>query len=126
MFILEELFCPIDDFCMSFEPSWRKQLIQSGISHRLRNRQLSLSETMTILVSFHISNCRNFKAFYLDVVSNYWQEAFPNLVSYSRFIEWIPSTIVPLMIYLRSRLGTATGIGFIDSTSLQNLRFSPP
>ena len=89
MFILEELFCPIDDFCLLFEPSWRKQLIQSGMSHRLRNRQLSLSETMTILVSFHISNCRNFKAFYLSIVKHYWRNYFPNLVSYQRFIEKI-------------------------------------
>jgi hypothetical protein len=29
MFSLEELFCPIDDFCLSFEPNWKKQLIQS-------------------------------------------------------------------------------------------------
>ena len=74
---------------------------------------------MTILISFHTSNCRNFKAFYLGIVSNYWREAFPKLVSYSRFVEWIPSTIVPLTIYLRSRLSAATGVGFIDSTSLK-------
>lgn len=119
MFILEELFCPIDDFCLNFEPAWRKQLIQNGLSHRQRDRQLSLSEIMTILISFQTSNCRNFKAFYLGIVSQYWQNAFPNLVSYSRFIEWIPSTLVPLMTYLRSRLGTSTGIGFVDSTSLK-------
>lgn len=135
MFILEELFCPIDDFCLNFEPMlvehptikdcgtnrvrWRKQLIQNGLSHRQRDRQLSLSEIMTILISFQTSNCRNFKAFYLGIVSQYWQNAFPNLVSYSRFIEWIPSTLVPLMTYLRSRLGTSTGIGFVDSTSLK-------
>ena len=119
MFILEELFCSIDDFCLGFEADWKKRLIQNGSHRRLRRRRLSLSEIMTILISFHNSGCRTFKAFYLNIVSNYWRSAFPNLVSYSRFIEWIPSTVIPLMIYLRSRMGTATGIGFIDSTSLK-------
>ena len=113
------MFCPIDDFCALFEPIWKRYLIQRGSSRRLRSRQLSLSEIMTILISFHSSGYRNFKAFYLDTVSNYWRNAFPKLVSYQRFVEWIPSTIMPLTIYLRSRLGTATGIGFIDSTSLK-------
>ena len=119
MFILEELFCPIDDFCHNFEPGWKNHLIKSGAKHRRRERQLSLSEIMTILISFHLCGCRNFKTFYLGTVSCHWQNAFPNLVSYQRFVEWIPSTIVPLTVYLRSRLGTSTGIGFIDSTSLK-------
>ena len=63
MFSLEELFCPIDDFCLSFEPNWKKQLIQSGSSRRLRSRQLSLSEILTILVSFHTSALQKFPGF---------------------------------------------------------------
>ena len=44
---------------------------------------------------------------------------FPNLVSYNRFVELIPSVIVPLTLYLRHAcLGTCTGITFIDSTTL--------
>ncbi len=45
--------------------------------------------------------------------------AFPKLVSYHRFIEWLPSIVVPLTQYLYSRMGTSTGIGFLDSTSLK-------
>lgn len=74
---------------------------------------------MTIEIAFHISAYKNFKTFYLEVVSCYWRKAFPNLVSYNRFVEWQPSTLIPLMVYLRSRLGSSTGIGFIDSTSLK-------
>jgi transposase len=40
--------------------------------------------------------------------------SFPGLVSYNRFIELIPSVIVPL----NACLGTCTGITFIDSTTL--------
>ena len=119
MYSLEELFCPIDDFCLEFEPAWRRQLVSSGKRRRERQKRRRLSEIMTILISFQTSRCRNFKTFYQGTVSRYWQNAFPNLVSYQRFIEWIPSTTVPLAAYLRSRLGTSTGIGFIDSTSLK-------
>lgn len=118
MFSLEELFCPVDDFCRDFEPSWQKQLLARGKS-RLRNRQLSLSEIMTIEIAFHLSGYKNFKTFYLELVSNYWSKAFPNLVSYNRFVEWKASILIPLMAYLRSRLGASTGIGFIDSTSIK-------
>ena len=119
MYSLEELFSPIDDFCSDFEIVWKKQLITNGLRCRDRKRKLALSEIMTITVAFHLSPYRNFKTFYLEVVGNYWRDAFPNLVSYHRFIEWLPSTVVPLTQYLHSRLATSTGIGFVDSTSLK-------
>ncbi len=44
---------------------------------------------------------------------------FPGLVSYNRFVEFIPSVLVVLCVYLRtSCLGTCTGISFIDATAL--------
>jgi hypothetical protein len=40
-------------------------------------------------------------------------------VSYSRFVEFIPSALLPLCAYLRlACFGNCTGISFIDSTSL--------
>ena len=44
---------------------------------------------------------------------------FAGLVSYHRFIEWRPGTVVPLTQDLHSRLATSTGIGLVDSTSLK-------
>ena len=41
------------------------------------------------------------------------------MVSYNRFVEYIPSALVPLIVYLRTCcLGQCSGISFIDSTSL--------
>ena len=48
-----------------------------------------------------------------------WQQAFPVLVSYQRFVEWILSALLPLCAYLRSCFGSCTGISFMDSTSLK-------
>jgi len=116
---LLELFCDVDDFCKAFLPIWEKQLISSGQKQRQRDRSLTISEIMTILIAFHQSHYRDFKAYYLEQVLKYWHSEFPGLVSYSRFVEYIPSALVPLIMYLRTCcLGQCSGISFIDSTSL--------
>lgn len=74
---------------------------------------------MTILIAFHQSCYRNFKTYYQQKVQTQWSEEFPALVSYNRFIEWIPSTLIPLCAYLRSCFGSCSGISFLDSTSLK-------
>ncbi|MBD1821130.1 IS982 family transposase [Cyanobacteria bacterium FACHB-DQ100] len=118
MLSLEELFCSVDDFCNTFEPHWKQQLLGCGLQLRNRPRRLSLSEIMTILIVFHQSCYRNFKAYYQEKVQTEWASDFPGLVSYQRFIEWIPGTLVPMCAYLRSCFGSCSGISFMDSTSL--------
>ncbi|NJL57623.1 IS982 family transposase [bacterium] len=39
-------------------------------------------------------------------------------MSYTRFVELIPTVLAPLCVYLQTCLGTCTGISFIDSTPL--------
>jgi len=113
------LFCDVDDFCKEFLPIWNRQLLASGQKHRQRPRSLTISEIMTILIAFHQSHYRDFKAYYYEQVLKYWRPEFPGLVSYTRFVEYIPSVLVPLIMYLQSCcLGDCTGISFIDSTSL--------
>ena len=74
---------------------------------------------MTILISIHQSHYRDFKAYYCQQVLKPWRSEFPGLVSYTRFVEYIPSALVPLIVYLRTCcLGECTGISFIDSTSV--------
>ena len=116
---LEELFCHVDDFCQAFEPIWHCQLLSHSLKARQRKRSLCLSEIMTILIGFHQSHYRNFKAYYLKHVCKYWKQAFPKLVSYNRFVEWTPSCLVPLCCYLKSCFGPCTGISFVDATSLK-------
>jgi len=47
-----------------------------------------------------------------------WKDAFPGLVSYSRFVELMPSVVLPLFGFLLRRIGKCTGIAFADSTKL--------
>jgi len=123
---LVELFCHVDDFCQVFMPALEDHLLASGVIQRRRSRSLCISEVMTILIHFHQSHYRDFKAYYCEHVQIHLGREFPGLVSYPRFIEFIPSVLIPLCAYLRSRcFGECTGISFIDSTPLvvcHNLR----
>jgi hypothetical protein len=116
---LLELFYDVDDFGQAFLPIWRKQLLSTAEIQRQRERSLSMSEIMTILIHFHQSHYRNFKAYYIDYVLERLRKEFPGLVSYTRFVEFMPSVLLPLCAYLRIHcLGICTGILYIDSTSL--------
>jgi len=111
------LFCDIDDFCLLFEPLWERHLLETRQRHR--PSALCLSEVMTIVTLFHASSYRNFKAYYTEQVLRQYAWAFPRLVSYGRFVELMPSALVPLCGYLQSRKGRCSGISFVDSTSLK-------
>ena len=112
------LFCDIDDFCQDFAPRWQRHLVSEGSRHRWREQRLCLSEVMTIVVSFHHSGYRTFKDYYLRYVTPYLRWAFPQVVSYSRFVELMPEALVPLCAYLQTRKGRSEGVAFIDSTLL--------
>lgn len=115
---LEDLFCDIDDFCRLFLPAWHRQLLTDGARQRQRASRLTLGEILTILIEFHQSQYRNFKAYYLLHLSRHCRGEFPNLLSYSRFVALIPTALMPMCIYLHTRRGEDTGIAFIDATSL--------
>ena len=116
---LVELFCDVDDFCKVFIPQWRKQLLEDGTRKRQRDCRMSMSEIMTVIIGFHTSNHRDFKNYYLGLVSVFYKKDFPDLLSYTRFLEVMPRAIVPMCAYFSTLKGKPTGIEFIDSTSLK-------
>lgn len=113
------LYCEVDDFYKNYKLN--KPLAIScyeGKQHRVRDKLLSPSEIMTIVIYFHASGYRNFKQFYIGHVRSYLTGMFPQLLSYNRFVEIMPSVLVPLSAYLLSRLDQPTGISYIDSTKI--------
>lgn len=116
---LVELFCDVDDFCKVFIPQWQKQLLEDGTKKRQRDGQMTTSEIMTIVVSFHMSHYRDFKNYYLGYVAFMYKNEFPNLLSYTRFLAVMPRVIVPMCAYFTSLKGKPTGIEFIDSTCIK-------
>ena len=115
---LVETFCSIDDFCGLFIPQWEQTLIEDRSRKRRRCGRMTQSEIMTIIISFHQSHFRNFKNYYLCHVMKHLKSDFPQLLSYTRFIEVMPSVIIPLSSYLTTQFGKPTGIAFVDSTKI--------
>ena len=118
---MEELlaiFCDVDDFCKAYEEYCQTHLLMSK-EQIIPKTSMSLSEIMTIVIYFHLSNQRTFKWYYLKFVNTILKPYFPKLVSYNRFVEIMKMSIVPLTLYLmKYRVGKCTGINFIDSTTL--------
>jgi DDE family transposase len=112
------LFCDLDDFYQAFAPTWQQHLLPAPGRHRRRPSRLSMSEIMTLVIAFQGSDYRTFRHFYRKEVCRYWRAEFPPLVSYQRLMECLPSVLVPLSAYLRTRLGRTRGIAFIDSLPL--------
>ena len=112
------MFCDVDDFCQDFIPKWETQLLEQSQRKRRRSSRLSMSEMITLMMHFHQSHYRNFKAYYLEYVGKHFIIHFPHLLSYSRFVRLISSTVIPLAVYLKKHDGYCSGIAYIDSTKL--------
>src|SRR3954466_13168586 len=113
------VFCDIDDFCRSLLTAKFPALSSGSAPRPGRANSLSLSEVLTILVWFHVSHYRTFKHFYLGSVLPGKRAEFPGLPSYTRFVELIPQTLLPLCGYFQTRQGQPTGIQFIDSLPIR-------
>ena len=91
-----EIYCIPDDFCKEYELEVNKKALSlsnpSPNTPKTRNRKgrMSDAEMITILVLFHSTTFRNFKHFYLFYVCREPKEEFPNLLSYTRFVERMP------------------------------------
>ena len=103
------LFCDVDDFCQAFRPQCGQAMLGHGPVQRVRAPRLSQSEMMTILIHFHQSCYRTFKAYYTGYVQVHLNAEFPGLVSYNRFVELMPTALKPLATYLQQRQGNCTG-----------------
>lgn len=117
---LTEIFCDVDDFCQVFEPLLNQMLLPEVSGQRVQKSGLTSSEIMTILIGFHGSRYRTFKDFYNLQVIPGWSKAMPNLVSYNRFVELMSRALLGLCCYFhRCRLGSVTGVSFIDSIGIK-------
>jgi len=94
--------------CSALLQSGRPAGLPTG-KRRERAGQLWPSEVMTILIHFHQSHYRTFKAYYTEQVQVHLNKEFPHLVSYTRFVALIPGMLIPLLAYLQGRFGLAPG-----------------
>lgn len=127
--ILTELFCHIDDFLQSFHYESSVPLLEKGFLYHREFCRMSASEVMTILIAFHLLGAHDFKQFYTRQILEFHRDAFPDPLSYSRFVEVAETMSVPLEVeaflsFLLSQ-GRKTGLYFVDSMPIavcHNLR----
>jgi Transposase DDE domain len=118
---LTRIFCQVHDFCKEFDNYLTGKLLPAPTGPtQQRGPACSLadSEIMTILIFFQSSGFRNFKTFYIHFLQKYWCDAFPNLPSYSWFIQIMKRVIFQLILFSQINSGRKTGIYYIDSTCL--------
>jgi hypothetical protein len=116
---LVSIFCEIDDFCKELD----KNISQPLLTAPAKGRRgppccLSVSEIMTIQILFQMVGYRNFKTFYTCFLQTYWKHYFPELPSYSRFVELISLALLPLTLFTQFKSGKKTGIYYIDGSCL--------
>jgi hypothetical protein len=84
------LFCDVDDFCLHCEPVWQRHLVSKGRRQRWRENRLCLSEVRTLVIHFPQSGYRTCKDYFLRYGTPSLRWAFPQVVSYHRFVELRP------------------------------------
>ena len=122
--MLTELYCEMDDFIKENQFDTIKTLAGPDNDKALNPliswpSDLTASEVIVIFVMFHEVKCRTLKNFYCDIVLKHWRCRFPNLVSYSRFVELCQKVIPILNLYLQTKYGKCNGITYVDSTPLE-------
>ncbi len=115
---ITELFCFVDDFCNAADKNFAEKFLPSG-KKPTRTPGITHSEILTIILLYHQSPCKNFKAFYVLCLP-FHKLDFPKLPSYDRFIALKPRILWYLMLLLEWFCGQAkmTGISYIDATSI--------
>lgn len=113
------IFCEIDDFCKFLATSNLKNLVCPRMK-RIRKRRLTLSEILSIQVFFHYSGAKNFKDFYTKTHVDFLKSNFPQLVSYTRFLELKNEATFFMALFAKYKnQNKSTGLSYIDSTALK-------
>jgi len=117
---LTEIFIECDDFMKGIKEFMDAQgLPNPDNSRRKRERQMSESEMMTIIIYYHYSGFRCFKWYYNLVIKKAFASYFPTAFSYNRFIHLMSELNLYLTFFMAAcRLSLPTKGNYIDSKKL--------
>ena len=116
-----DIFSIIDEFDRNFNVEVGKSLCSptTAIENDCRNRErrLSKSEIITILMCYSFSTYRNFKEYYLNCIRRWLRHESPDAISYNRFVEFILHVLFKRMLFMKLyAFGICTGITFVNRT----------
>jgi len=117
---LVEIFIECDDFIKGIEEFLdAHSLPDVENSKRKRERQMSKSEMMAIIIYYHYSGFKCFKWYYNHVIKKAFSTYFPTAFSYSRFIQLMWEVNIYLAFFMNAcRLSIPTNGNYIDSKKL--------
>ncbi|ABN63608.1 transposase IS982 family protein [Shewanella baltica OS117] len=124
---LVKVFCDIDDFLRCFHSRMGKNAVNRWYTQASTRWQYDDERSDAHIILFQMSHHRDFKNCYIGYLAHFYKSAFPNLLSYTRFLEVMPTALVPLCSYFANLKSDPTGIEFVDSTSIKvchNLRIN--
>lgn len=120
---LIEIFIEVDDFCKSFAIWEEKRGIGTTIKKPVRGVKSKFhpSESMAILILYHLSGYKCFEYFYSEEVLKSLKSYFPYAVCYERFVARIPETgkLMFLFSQYKAAQSERTGIYFVDSKRIE-------
>lgn len=93
---ISEIFYLADEFCLEFERTISNRRLGNQAKRKLC---MSQSEVITVMVIFHYGAFKNLKHFYQGYVRGHLSHAFPNTVSYNRFVELSQLTALPMALF---------------------------
>jgi hypothetical protein len=104
------MFCFVYDFIKELDATTSSPRI-CGCRSRGPKPRMQISEVVTLLLFYHVSNYDCFKHYYCEKVLREHQKDF-NLVSYQQFVKLIPSAMPAVAVLLRSLLRSCRGKDF--------------
>jgi len=126
--LLTSIFYHVDNFCKELDFFLYGKLLKNEKAKMGRPSKMMISEVMTIAIYFHHSRMRTFKDYYNIIIKGLMYRAFPNLVSYNRFVELMQKILMHINLFFTyCCAGKVTGIAFVDSMPLvvcHNLRIN--
>jgi hypothetical protein len=109
------LYCNVDDFIKNSGSNLPS--INSSKSKPGTKNYLTISEVLTILISFYGDSYDCFKHYYKEVILESHKEDF-KLVSYEHFTKLTGQALPFLTVLMNNLLEQCNGISCIDSTSI--------
>jgi len=115
---LLNIFSQIYDFCKEQKG---KELVDSEAKKSIRTKSIHESEVVTIFVWYFFSGYKTFKDYYTKHVQVYMREEFPNLPSYTRFLELKNNALMTILPYalIRNQNEACEGLSIVDSFALK-------